>query len=191
MNENILKGKWQEIKGWVKEKWGKLTDNDLCAIKGKGEKLLGLVQKKYGYLQDKTELEYKDSAELLAIVSSIREIMTKNKDFMPFASIARYMQPLLAKKRESQITVKDEKQRYDSDRYFDSRLRRRTTNLASQQELGILSQRRTWIGSSDFDHLGAYGADLRDERVQKTIVTTIKGGYHEIQHERQGKRNVS
>jgi uncharacterized protein YjbJ (UPF0337 family) len=167
MNEDILKGKWQEIKGTIKEKWGKLTDNDFCAIEGKGEKLLGLLQKKYGHLRDKTELEYKDSAELLAIVSGIREIMTKKKDFLPFASIARYVQPLLAKKQESQITGKEEKHGYDTDHYFDSRLSRRTTHLASQQELGILSQRWNWIGTSDFNHPGADGADLRGKRVQK------------------------
>jgi uncharacterized protein YjbJ (UPF0337 family) len=167
VNEDILNGKWLEIKGRVKEKWGKLTDNDLCAIEGKSEKLLGFLQKKYGYLRDKAELKYKDSAELLCIVSNIREIMTKKKDFMPFASIARYMQPLLAKKQERQITEKEEKYGYDTDRYFDSRLSRRTTHLASQQELGILSQWRTWIGSSDFDHPGADGADLRGKRVQK------------------------
>ena len=167
MNEDILKGKWLEIKGRVKEKWGKLTDNDLREIEGKGEKLLGLLQKKYGYLRDKTELEYKDSAELLAIISGIREIMTKKEDFLPFASIARYMQPLLAKKQQSQITGKEEKHGYDTDHYFDSRLSRRTTHLASQQELGILSQRWNWIGSSDFNHLGADGADLRGKRVQK------------------------
>jgi hypothetical protein len=28
MNEDVLKGKWNEIKGGVKEKWGKLTDDD-------------------------------------------------------------------------------------------------------------------------------------------------------------------
>ena len=167
MNEDILKGKWLEIKGRLKEKWGKLTDNDLRAIAGQGEKLLGLLQKKYGHLRDKTELEYKDSAELLAIVSSIREIMTKKGDFLPFAFIARYMQPLLAKKQQSQITGKEEKHGHDTDRYFDSRLRRRTSHLASQQELGILSQRWTWIGTSDFNHPGADGADLRGKRVQK------------------------
>ena len=86
---------------------------------------------------------------------------------MAIAFIARYVQPLLAKKQESQITGKEEKQGYDSDRYFDSRLRRRTSHLASQQELGILSQRWNWIGSSDFDHSGADGADLRGKRVQK------------------------
>jgi uncharacterized protein YjbJ (UPF0337 family) len=167
MNEDILKGKWLEIKGTVKEKWGKLTDNDLREIEGKSEKLLGLLRKKYGYFRDKAELEYKDSVELLEIVSSIREIMTKKGDFLPFAFIARYMQPLLAKKQQSQITGKEEKHGYDTDRYFDSRLSRRTTQPVSQQELGILSQRWNWIGSSDFNHSGADRVDLRGERVQK------------------------
>jgi hypothetical protein len=93
--------------------------------------------------------------------------MTKKEDFLPFASIARYMQPLLAKKQQSQITGKEEKHGYDTDHYFDSRLSRRTTHLASQQELGILSQRWNWIGTSNFNHPGADGADLRGKRVQK------------------------
>jgi uncharacterized protein YjbJ (UPF0337 family) len=160
MNEDILKGKWQEIKGSVKERWGKLTDNDPVEIQGKGEKLLGLLQKKYGYIRDKAELEYKDSVELAEIVSSIREIMTIKRDFLPFAFLARYGQPLLSKKQESQIREREEKYGYDTDRYSNYRLRRRTADLASQQELGILSQRGTWIGSSDSDHSGAAGADM-------------------------------
>jgi uncharacterized protein YjbJ (UPF0337 family) len=132
MNKDILKGKWQEIRGRVKEKWGKLTDNDLGEIEGKGEKLLGLLRKKYGYIRDKAELEYKDSVELAEIVSSIREIMTQKKDLIAFAFIARYGRPLLAKKQEIQITEKKEKHGYDTDRDFDPRLRRRTAHLASQ-----------------------------------------------------------
>ncbi len=98
MNEAILKGKWLEIKGRVKEKWGKLADNDLGEIKGKGEKLLGLLQKKYGYIRDKAELEYKDSVELAEIVSRIREVMTQKKGIMAIAFIARYGQPLFARR---------------------------------------------------------------------------------------------
>ena len=60
MNEDILKGKWKEIKGEVKAKWGKLTDDDLTAVEGKKEKLLGILQQKYGYAKDKAEQEYKD-----------------------------------------------------------------------------------------------------------------------------------
>jgi len=130
MNKDILKGKWLEIKGRVKEKWGKLTNNDLGEIKGKNEKLLGLLQKKYGYIRDKAELEYKDSVELAEIVSSIRGVMTKKKDIMAIAFIARYGKPLLAKKRESQ--EKEGKYGYDTARYFDSHPRRRTAHLALQ-----------------------------------------------------------
>ena len=60
MNEDILKGKWKEIKGGVKEKWGKLTDDDLTQVEGNKDKLLGILQQKYGYAKDKAEQEYKD-----------------------------------------------------------------------------------------------------------------------------------
>jgi len=59
MNEDILKGKWKEIKGSVKAKWGNLTDDDLTEIEGMQEKLLGLLQTKYGYSKEKAEEEYK------------------------------------------------------------------------------------------------------------------------------------
>ena len=59
MNADILKGKWKEMKGEVKAKWGKLTDNDLTEIEGIEERLLGLLQKRYGYAREKAEEEYK------------------------------------------------------------------------------------------------------------------------------------
>jgi uncharacterized protein YjbJ (UPF0337 family) len=59
MNADILKGKWKEIKGEAKQKWGKLTDDDLTQIDGKEEQLLGLLQKRYGYAKEKAEEEYK------------------------------------------------------------------------------------------------------------------------------------
>jgi uncharacterized protein YjbJ (UPF0337 family) len=132
MNEDILEGKWLEIMGRVKEKWGKLTDNNLGEIEGKSEKLLGRLQKKYGYMRDKAELEYKDGAELAEIVGRIRELMSKKNDIMAIALIARYGQPLLAKNQERQITGMEEKHGYNTDRYFGPRLRRRTAHLAPQ-----------------------------------------------------------
>ena len=132
MNKDILKGKKREITGRVKETWGKLTDNDLVEIEGKIEKLKGLLQKKYGCIKDKTEMEYKDSVELAEIVSRIGEIMKKKNDIMAIAFIARYGQPLLGKKQESQIAGKEEKYRDYTDRYSYSRLSRRTAHLASQ-----------------------------------------------------------
>jgi hypothetical protein len=68
--------------------------------------------------------------ELAEIVSSIRGVMTTKKNVMAIAFIARYGQPFLAKKRESQ--VKEEKYGYDIARYSDSHPRRRTAHLALQ-----------------------------------------------------------
>jgi uncharacterized protein YjbJ (UPF0337 family) len=59
MNEDILKGKWNELKGEVKIHWGKLTDNDLMEISGESDKLIGALQTKYGYSKEKAESEYK------------------------------------------------------------------------------------------------------------------------------------
>jgi uncharacterized protein YjbJ (UPF0337 family) len=132
MNEDILKGKWLEIRGRVKEKWGKLTDNDFGEIEGRGEKLLGRLQKEYGYISDKTELGYKDSVELAKIVRDIRGILTKMKNIRAIAFIARYGQPLLAKNQEGQIAEKEGKNGNNTDRYFDTRLSRRNTHLAPQ-----------------------------------------------------------
>jgi uncharacterized protein YjbJ (UPF0337 family) len=60
MYEDVLKGKWKEIKGGVKAKWGKLTDDDITQVEGNKEKLLGLLQQRYGYAKDKAEQEYSD-----------------------------------------------------------------------------------------------------------------------------------
>ena len=62
MNEDILKGKWKEMKGEVKEQWGKLTDDDLSQIEGREDQLVGLLQKKYGYAKEKAQEEYKGFA---------------------------------------------------------------------------------------------------------------------------------
>jgi uncharacterized protein YjbJ (UPF0337 family) len=130
MNEDILKGLWLETRGRLKEKWSKLTHNDHGEIAGKGDKLLGLLRKQYGYIREKTKLEYKDTVELAEIISSISNIM-KKKDFTAIAFIARYGQALSAKQQESLITGMGGKSGHDTYRYFDSRLSRRNTHLAS------------------------------------------------------------
>ncbi len=60
MNADTLKGKWKEIKGEVKVKWGKLTDNDMTQIEGHEDKLFGFLQKRYGYSKDQAEREYNE-----------------------------------------------------------------------------------------------------------------------------------
>jgi uncharacterized protein YjbJ (UPF0337 family) len=57
MNEQILKGKWHQLKGDVKSRWGKLTDDDLDRAEGDAEKLIGRVQERYGYARDAAKRE--------------------------------------------------------------------------------------------------------------------------------------
>ncbi len=57
MNWDTIKGKWKEIQGTVKEKWGKLTDDDLTRIAGKKDQLVGTLQQKYGYAKEQAEKE--------------------------------------------------------------------------------------------------------------------------------------
>jgi uncharacterized protein YjbJ (UPF0337 family) len=60
MNADVLKGKWHQIKGEVKSKWGQLTDDDLERISGDAEKLVGQVQERYGYARDRARREVDD-----------------------------------------------------------------------------------------------------------------------------------
>jgi uncharacterized protein YjbJ (UPF0337 family) len=52
MNSDQMKGKWKQIKGSVKERWGKLTDDDLDVIDGQHEQLVGKIQERYGIAKD-------------------------------------------------------------------------------------------------------------------------------------------
>ncbi|WP_339633419.1 CsbD family protein [uncultured Sneathiella sp.] len=55
VNEDILKGKWKQIKGEAQKKWGKLTDDDLDQIDGDREVFLGRIQEKYGVAREEAE----------------------------------------------------------------------------------------------------------------------------------------
>jgi len=55
MNKEIFHGKWDEIKGTLKQKWGKLTDDDLMEIEGNQDKIYGKLEQHYGYTKEKTQ----------------------------------------------------------------------------------------------------------------------------------------
>ena len=57
MNKDIIKGKWKEIKGQLKQQWGKLTDDDIEKMQGNYEELEGVLQKNYGYQKDQAQKE--------------------------------------------------------------------------------------------------------------------------------------
>lgn len=57
MNRDIAEGKWKQITGTLREKWGKLTDDDVAQVGGKRDRLVGKVQERYGYVKDQAERE--------------------------------------------------------------------------------------------------------------------------------------
>lgn len=60
MNKDIVEGNWMQIKGKIKEQWGKLTDDDLDVIAGKKDQLLGKIQERQGITKDEAEKQLAD-----------------------------------------------------------------------------------------------------------------------------------
>ena len=54
---DILQGRWLELKGLVKQRWGKLTDDDVARLTGKRDELIGILQQRYGFGKEQAELE--------------------------------------------------------------------------------------------------------------------------------------
>ena len=52
MNDDILKGKWAQLKGSVKEQWSKLTEDEIDELDGRKDQLVGKVQERYGIARD-------------------------------------------------------------------------------------------------------------------------------------------
>ena len=73
MNADQIEGNWKQFSGKVKEKWGKLTDDDLTRIAGKRDQLLGVIQERYGIKKEEAQKEldafYKSHSEPVATTS--------------------------------------------------------------------------------------------------------------------------
>jgi uncharacterized protein YjbJ (UPF0337 family) len=60
MNSDQMAGKWKQMKGAVKTKWGKLTDDDLDVIAGQKEQLVGRIQERYGIAKEEAQRQVDD-----------------------------------------------------------------------------------------------------------------------------------
>jgi uncharacterized protein YjbJ (UPF0337 family) len=60
MNWDSMEGQWMQMKGKMKEKWGKLTDDDWKQIAGKKDQFLGKLQERYGYSREQAESDLSD-----------------------------------------------------------------------------------------------------------------------------------
>jgi uncharacterized protein YjbJ (UPF0337 family) len=73
MNSDQLEGKWKQVKGEVREKWGKLTDDDIHVVAGRREQLIGRVQERYGIAKEEA------TRQVDAFVKNLKD--TPGQDF--------------------------------------------------------------------------------------------------------------
>ena len=62
MNDLTIEGNWQNLKGKVREQWGKLTDDDVDVIAGRRDQLVGKIKEKYGKTLEEVDREVTDFA---------------------------------------------------------------------------------------------------------------------------------
>lgn len=63
INLDTIRGNWRQIKGEIKQQWGKLTDDDMALIKGHRDELVGKVQERYGLSKEAAEHEVQEWAK--------------------------------------------------------------------------------------------------------------------------------
>jgi uncharacterized protein YjbJ (UPF0337 family) len=60
MNQDRMRGQWKQVKGKLKEQWGRLTDDDLDVIEGKREQLLGRIQERHGIAKEEAHRQVRE-----------------------------------------------------------------------------------------------------------------------------------
>ena len=63
MNWDQIEGNWRQFKGKIKERWGKLTDDDLDVVAGKRDQFLGKIQERYGVTKAEAQRQMDDFAK--------------------------------------------------------------------------------------------------------------------------------
>jgi uncharacterized protein YjbJ (UPF0337 family) len=63
MNQDQAAGKWQQVKGKLKQQWGKLTDDDLMVLEGSRDRLAGTIQERYGIAKEEAERQVREFKE--------------------------------------------------------------------------------------------------------------------------------
>jgi uncharacterized protein YjbJ (UPF0337 family) len=77
MQWDTIEGKWQELRGRLREQWGKLTNDDIDVIAGKRDQLVGILQQRYGKTKDEMERQVREFENRLAEAEGIPYVSTK------------------------------------------------------------------------------------------------------------------
>jgi uncharacterized protein YjbJ (UPF0337 family) len=60
METNVAKGQFKQLKGKIKQQWGKLTDDEIDQMEGHAEILAGKLQERYGLNREEAERQARD-----------------------------------------------------------------------------------------------------------------------------------
>jgi uncharacterized protein YjbJ (UPF0337 family) len=60
INIDYLQGNWKQLKGRIREQWGKLTDDELDVIAGRKDQLVGKIQEKYGLTKQEAQRQFEE-----------------------------------------------------------------------------------------------------------------------------------
>ena len=77
MNWDQIEGKWKQVSGNFREKWGRLTDDDLTTINGRRDQLVGKIQERYGLAKEAAE---KQVDEFIRTVKSSKDLSQEDVD---------------------------------------------------------------------------------------------------------------
>jgi uncharacterized protein YjbJ (UPF0337 family) len=67
MNKGLIKGKWRQLKGDIRHRWRKISDDDLNGVQGDSETFIGKLQERYGYARNRARREldeFMDSSDI-------------------------------------------------------------------------------------------------------------------------------
>jgi uncharacterized protein YjbJ (UPF0337 family) len=152
MNQDILAGKWKQMRGELKTWWGKLTDDDFDRIGGQKEKLIGVLQERYGYAREQAEQEidrrlqeYGDKTGRVVAWMSV-----KAREFgTTAAKKANEAAPVISEKVKSLASVIREKATHEG------KMGTAVTKVAAG-----LESASCYLQERKFDHLGEDLTDL-------------------------------
>lgn len=63
MNWDQIAGKWSQLKGEIRQRWARLTDDDLEFVAGSRDKFVGRLQERYGIVREEAERQINEWAK--------------------------------------------------------------------------------------------------------------------------------
>ena len=92
MNSDIVQGNWKQLSGKIKQKWGKLTDDDLMRAKGDKEYLVGKLHEQFGLAKDKAQ----DELQTLGYSEDDQDVGLRSSDRSAAGSASKRVVVVLA-----------------------------------------------------------------------------------------------